>query len=198
MKKNTFLLCLLLLCMQPANAQLTKGNWLVGGNGSFSSTKFGSDAFPNYKSTNFSISPDFGYFIFDKMCAGLKISATLLKGDYPANPGSGSISYSNKSQFYGYGPFARYYFLEKEKMVNIFLEGIYQHQLRKDIAPGISSKQAANSFSIMAGPVIYLNSSVGIELGIGYSSLKYESIQGRNNTFQTSIGFQIHLDKKEF
>lgn len=94
------------------------------------------------------------------------------------------------------GPFIRYYFLKPENRANILVESSYQYQFRKDISPGSDSKLSANIFMISAGPVIYFNSSVGVEFTIGYSSQKYSGITGSNNTIQTSIGLQVHLQKE--
>ncbi len=50
----------------------------------------------------------------------------------------------------------------------------------------------------MAGPVIFFNTSVGLEFLLGYSS-SIEDIKDRYKNsiqgFQIGIGFQIHLEK---
>ena len=69
MKKNIFFFCLLLLCMQMASAQLTKGNWLVGGNGYLSSQSQNLRGV-NVKGSNLRLSPNVGYFIADKFAGG--------------------------------------------------------------------------------------------------------------------------------
>jgi hypothetical protein len=53
------------------------------------------------------------------------------------------------------------------------------------------------TFFINAGPVIFLNSSVGVEFTIGYSSTHIKGNNDNNNVFQTGIGFQIHLEKNK-
>lgn len=184
-------------CTTSSLGQLTKKNWIIGGSAGLTHTNNNSTSSTLYKNTTFSISPNIGYFIFDKFVAGAKLSILLLKYDYSQGSGGGTISYSTKSQFYNLGPFVRYYFLEPERRINLFLEGTYQYQLRKDISPNSNSKQTANNFSVNGGPVIFFNSNVGIEFTIGYSSLKYNGFTGSNNTIQTNIGLQIHLQKDE-
>ena len=197
MKKRVLSIIIAVFIFCNASSQITKKNWIVGGNAGLTHTNNNSSSSTLYKNTALSISPNIGYFIFDKFVAGAKLSILLLKYGYTQSSGGGTISYSTKSQFYNLGPFARYYFLKTDKRANIFIEGVYQYQLRKDISPSSNSKQSANVFMINAGPVIYFNSSVGVEFTIGYSSLKYSGISGSNNTIQTSIGLQIHLQKDD-
>ena len=54
-----------------------------------------------------------------------------------------------------------------------------------------------NSFSFAAGPVLYFNSSVGLEFLVGYSTVKYLHIEGSDNTLQAVIGLQVHLESEE-
>jgi len=195
--KSINIIALLLFSAVIAKSQITKRNWLVGGNAALAHTSNNSSASSIYKNTTISISPNIGYFAWDKFCTGIKLSVLLVKNNFPANSGGGSISYSTKSQFYNLGPFIRYYFLKPENRANILVESSYQYQFRKDISPGSDSKLSANIFMISAGPVIYFNSSVGVEFTIGYSSQKYSGITGSNNTIQTSIGLQVHLQKED-
>ena len=178
-------------------SQVTKYNWLLGGDGAFSYTNNNSNINASFKTTNFYLAPNIGYFIWDKVCGGLKFSINTFKIKYPPNQSNGFVSYSTLTQFYGIGPFARYYFLDNGKVANIFLETSYQYNLRKDVLPNSTTHQPANIFAFNAGPVIYLNSSVGIELTIGYSSLKYDNATGRNNSILANIGLQFYLEKNE-
>ena len=182
MKKNTFLLCLLLLCMQVASAQLTKGNWLVGGNASFSSTKFASDATSKSTYTNLRLSPNVGYFLSDRLATGLRISFSRETQDVT---GSSIFNQTNIDL----GPFARYYFLPTEQQLNILFDASYQYGKNK------SADIARSTLMFNAGPVFYFNSSVGLEFLAGYSIEKYQNFSGSNTTFSLSIGFQIHLEK---
>ncbi len=55
-----------------------------------------------------------------------------------------------------------------------------------------------DKFSIMAGPEIFFNSSVGMEFLLGYSYSKEDVEQANKEVrkgFQIGIGFQIHLQK---
>ena len=195
MKKSTFFLCLLLLGMQAANAQLNKGNWLVGGNASFSLSNFEAN---DSKLSALDLSPDIGYFFVDKLATGIRMAysrSTTIFGDNPSQPGTEN---SLKSTAYSIGPFIRYYLLPIEKPFNILTELNYQYiRSELEINNLNSSSSFSNQFSILAGPAIYLNSSVGIEFLIGYSTAPKNKSTGKSNKVGFGIGLQIHLEKEK-
>lgn len=191
MKKNIISL-FLLISFSVAKSQIDKAIWLVGGSGSFSSTKNTFNS-PNYSQTSdvvgIKISPNIGYFIFEKFAIGLRPSFSKDKAQVTTAAGG----YTNVNRF-EIGPFVRYYFLNKEKPYNILTDISYQtglYAFRSD-------KGTNNTFSASVGPVIYFNSSVGLEFLLGYyrrnEKVKevFETIQ---EGFQIGIGFQIHLEK---
>jgi hypothetical protein len=188
------IVCILLLAGFKSYSQITNGNWMAGGSASFAYTNNNSEAYLNYKSIMLSLTPKVGYFFIDRFAAGISATISNYKTIYPKDNNNTS-SYGGRTTTYNFGPFGRYYLLNTENIYNIFIEGSYQHQIRRDRTLNVSSNQAANNFSISAGPVIYFNSSVGIEFIVGYSSLKLEGFKGRNNSLLTGIGFQIHLEK---
>lgn len=195
MKKRLVSIFIVVLAVNYANGQITKGNWMVGGSASLVHTNYNSTGTVKYSTTFLLIAPKIGYFIWDKFSAGAVLSASFIKNSYPSNPSSGTISYSNKSQSYNIGPFVRYYLLHAERETNLFLEGSYQFQLRKDITASADSRQSANIMVLSGGVVLYLNSSVGVEFAVGYSSLRYNNFSESSNSLQTGIGLQIHLQK---
>lgn len=68
---KTFILFLLLLTITTtAFTQIKKGQYLLGGGFNFESTKDENSISPTNKSNNFFISPNIGYFLFDKMAGG--------------------------------------------------------------------------------------------------------------------------------
>lgn len=181
-----------------ANGQLDKNTWLVGGAGSFYSSKrdytsFVSPITNGYsKELSLTISPNIGYFITDKFALGLKPYFSWGKGEsFPNDPTvSGGQSDSKR---YGIGPFARYYFLDKEKQFNILTDISYQIGVWN-----VGSKGNLSNFSFLAGPVIYFNTSVGMEFLLGYSTQSEELKNFSKNLskgFSVNIGFQIHLIK---
>lgn len=183
--KKIFSLCFsFLLLLTKANSQITKGNWLVGGNGSFTTFKVVDE-----KTRYLQLSSNIGYFLFDKFAAGLKPSYVYTKA------GGGSTFFSKSSGIY-FGPFARYYFLTADKPFNILLEGSYQHGIEKKGDDYITTNYSLNTFSIAAGPVIYFNTSVGLEFLVGYGQTKYTTEEHFESRFQMGIGLQVHLEKE--
>jgi hypothetical protein len=183
--KSVLTILTILFFSQTVKSQLTKGNWLVGGNISFASTNYKSEA--GQKNTAFLIQavPNIGYFIADKFVAGLKVNISR-----QGVKATGTSVYSHYTDA-NFGPFLRYYLLSTEKQFNIIAEGAYQFGFSK----GDVQKTSKSTFSFAFGPAIYFNTSVGLEFLIGYSSSKYTGYTGSNGTVQLGLGFQIHLEK---
>lgn len=189
MPKTIALILVTTLLSFNSNSQITKGNWMLGGSISFSSTNLKSEI--GQKNTFFILqgAPDIGYFIADKFAAGLKVSINSSGGK-----ATGTSVFSTNTD-YNFGPFARYYFLSTEKQFNILTEGTYQYGF---IGGGQqNTKTSKNTFAIAAGPVIYFNSSVGLEFLIGYSAYKYVGFAGSNGTIQLGLGLHVHLEKNK-
>ena len=106
MLKAIYIFVTLTLLALNSNSQITKNNWLLSGNASFSTQKSSSTASLQYKQTDFQISPTIGYFIIDKFAVGLRPSFTYGKINWVANAKSQTI--------FSIGPFARYYFLQTD------------------------------------------------------------------------------------
>ncbi len=50
-------------------------------------------------------------------------------------------------------------------------------------------------YSLKSGPVIYFNSSVGLELVVKYEHFYYSIDSRTADNFQVGLGLQIHLEK---
>ena len=163
-------------------AQLTKGNWMVGGSGSYNKYD-GKDKITGDSGNGYSIitlNPNVGYFIIDKLALGTKLNFYSQINEDNAN----------SSSKIGIGPFVRYYFLEKENRVNIFAQtSLDYNEFRRTY----SNKTSDLTYSLKAGPVVYFNSSVALEMGLEYS--RTNSFDSIITSLQASIGFQIHLKK---
>ncbi|MFD0837261.1 hypothetical protein ACFQ0I_15890 [Mariniflexile aquimaris] len=167
-------------------SQITKNNWLVGGSGNFktTTTKFLSDGTKPYDNrTIFTIAPNVGYFFYDKLSGGISLSYTYdnIFEDY---------------QYFGIGPFVRYYFLNPEKRINLFLQGNYNYYEggAKTVDGNDTGKFHNNGHGFKAGSAIFLNSSVALELSLDYISNRLNSTL-KEKTFMIGAGFQIHLEK---
>ncbi|MBS1736192.1 MAG: hypothetical protein JSS98_06230 [Bacteroidetes bacterium] len=198
--KYFFLFSFILALSISANGQLDKNYWLVGGSGSFYSYNddFTTTGQPTVsgKLTDINLSANVGYFFFDKFAAGVRPGFYSIKTRIPYTQGGaqthGTIIYV--------GPFIRYYLLNKEKQFNILVDGAYQFGSHLQ---GISDrdKGVIRNASIMTGPVLFFNNSVGIELLVGYLYQKktldnpQSGFSSEKKGFNISIGFQIHLIK---
>lgn len=208
MKTIKLLISLILLLTINSYAQLDKKTWLVGGSGSFNSYKqnetfvFQGNGESNeiqrtIKEVEFS--PKVGYFIIDKLVVGLGASFTSEKSESTIITGSFGGG-SSKSHSFSIGPFARYYFLKKDMPYNILAEGSCQLGSLNNGNYSPEQKGKLTNASFFVGPELFFNSSVGINLLVGYktSAQKMDNLNTPSitkNGFQVAIGFQIHLEK---
>lgn len=191
--KPCFIFLITIFCFDNSFGQITKGNWLAGGTGSLFSYN-GTYRSPNYnydsKYTQIDLSASVGYFITDKLALGLRPVFSQFKGEITSE--GGGITNMKK---YGIGPFGRYYFLSVDRPFNIVGDISYQY----GINDWHGQSGNINYFSAMAGPVIYFNTSVGLEVLLGYTSRKEDirnSHEESRKGFQVGVGFQIHLEKE--
>lgn len=195
--KSFFTIALITLCSQ-SFGQLTKNNWLVGGAGSlYSYTEDFTSPSSNYKAkyTDINLNASVGYFFIDKFAAGLRPVFYSYKGE------SNSGGQADNIQF-AIGPYARYYFLNQEKQFNLLIDASYQLGLNRDMSGIETFKGKFNFFSVMAGSEVFFTTSVGIQILLGYSQRLVTNIsplgtlKNIKNGFQTSIGFNFHLEKE--
>ncbi len=179
MKIFTFLFFIIFTSIT-TNAQITKGNWMVGGDASFSNSNFKDENGESQtSSTGIRIYPTIGYFFATKLAGGLNANF------YYGNPSNATSNFG-----FGIGPFMRYYFFKPDKLINIFIDGSYNFYNSK--TSGNSFRDASN-YRFKAGPVLYFNSSVGLECTLSYSSSKFDTYT--SNELSVNLGFQIHLEK---
>lgn len=186
MKLNIKILFTLLFFKSFSYSQITKNNWLVGGSGNFKSTKTEklSDGTKAYDDRIIlTISPNVGYFFYDKLAGGINLIYTYdnIFEDY---------------QYFGVGPFIRYYFLNSEKRINLFLQGNFNYYEggSKTIDGNDNGVFHNSGYGFKAGSAIFLNSSVALEFSLDYNSNNLNSTL-KEETFTIGLGFQIHLEK---
>jgi hypothetical protein len=188
MRTKIFLFLFVSGFAESVSCQITKGYWLLGGNASYSRLKSNSAASINYTQTDAQLNCGVGYFLIDKLNLGLKPSFSF----------GGNTFNTNSVKTFGIGPFVRYYFLKPEKTINLFAETsfLYQNIIGSN-GNGNNSRQKTNSFTFLAGPVIFFNPSVALELTFGYTSTSISGFENTNNKTQFGIGFQFHLIKEK-
>lgn len=215
------LLVLLVTISSSAFSQINKGQWMVGGNASFShsNVKQHNDFYhAENKATSVQVMPGAGYFFLDQFAAGLR--AVISHSDVNVKQetvAGGPVSYysliTSKITAFALSPFARYYFLPSSRKINVFADISYAYGSNKErstveqeyTSPGnppaptssyTTIKNKSNSFSIAAGPAFFINPKVSVELTAGYSFTKYDgNTNQKGNTFLFGAGFQIHLTK---
>ena len=184
--KNLFLIITLFFISTFSFSQITKGNWMVGGTGNISSfeSKYSNNGNEiTNKGIGINLSPNIGYFIADKFVIGSNISIGYTK---PKD--------SDNSFGYGVGPYARYYFLKEDKLINLFSQINYIFGQTKSG----NNKSDSNGYGVKVGSVIFFNSSVGLEISLDYESSRLipnTSESSTYNNLQIGIGFQVHLEK---
>ncbi|WP_445956176.1 hypothetical protein [Yeosuana sp.] len=171
MKKITLILSILLFTLS-VKAQITKGNWMFGGDAIIQGYKFKNSEKFNYYAEIF---PKAGYFVIDKLVIGSEIGIFI-----------------NSATFYtSFVPFTRYYLLSPEKTINPFIEGglgFKNIKDKQDIDPTLTEFM----YQFKLGTSIFFTNSVGLNVTLNY----------KNNSFQfdqeisVAFGFQIHLEKK--
>jgi hypothetical protein len=181
---------------------ITKGNITLGGDISFGHSNYTSKQVDppsnntpyESSSTSVTLSPSFGYFIFNGFVLGLSPFFSYTKEK--VNLGD----YSGKSYEIGVTPYVKYYF---KSHFFIGLESGYSYTNTNIVyaIPEINQKTSVNLFLISPsiGYAIFINSKVSIEPSINYIYSKeikrytdpqFETI---NKEFTFSIGFHIFL-----
>lgn len=177
MKTIKLFFAITLLSFLTSNAQITEGNWMVGGSGSFYSYQLKD----NYESTRsgmgIELRPNIGLFIKDKLAIGL---TALFAYSKPEN-GSSVTGY-------GIGPYIRYYLLKPENRVNILTHVGYAY------SGSNNSNEKNTALDFKVGPALFFNSSVALEMTLNYNLNKLDSTTNYN-IFSIGLGFQIHLEK---
>jgi hypothetical protein len=163
-------------------AQTNTKQWMIGGEGSFTSVSNGGSPFTN-NYTVYSISPSLGYFITNGLAGGFRFDFSK---DISYNFG---FRHSNSV-----APFLRYYAGKGEK-VKFFIDGSFVMKWLYNYAGGY--KDSYNGYSIKIGPAIFLTQHVALEIAIGYYHEKQTDFDFVNNEFQSEVGFKYHFGKKK-
>ena len=179
MKTNFLLTSLVIVLFSlTANSQITKGNWMVGGDINYHYADRGLN--DNYWGIN--LRPNVSYFIMDKLAIGVIPKTYITKGYKPS---------------YGFGISLRYYFLKPKPMFNFFIEPRVDMSYYKDDYNVVNKSYG---YGIKMGEAVFLNQSVALEFFVDYNN-RYSIYQGiKGNHFQDiniGFGFQIHLEKNK-
>jgi len=171
-----------------AFSQINKGQWLTGGNGTYTSQKrllvYYNASIPDVKYSNLQLSADAGYFFVNGLAGGLRVSLSSSKQ-------KSDVSYVSTS--WNFAPFARYYILPSSQKINFFADASYLWgtSTNNTTTPTSTSKNhsSSNGYALMAGPAFFLSPSASLELTAGYTSIN------QAKAFGAGVGFKIHLGK---
>ncbi|MEI6507390.1 MAG: hypothetical protein WCO54_02840 [Bacteroidota bacterium] len=197
MKKQILLISFLLLNLY-SFSQISKGQFLVGGMFGYTRTSVS-----NYKSYEYQVNPQVGYFIANNFAVGLRTYFDYLNTNF-----STSLSEYTETRD---AIFLRGYFLPQTKSVNFFMDidysfGYAESKYSYNIitySPTYSSQpyssissSRTNNISISGGPVFFATPNIAIELLINYTYSKNQKNDERN-IFAFGVGFQLHLGKSK-
>mgnify|MGYP004704599487 CR=1 FL=1 len=178
MKKLTLIYAFLFFYLS-TYSQIDKGFWMLGGDASFAYGKNKSNSIVNGESFNLEISPNVGYFVVDKLALGASL-------DYYRSRYKTDDLTSSFDNFW-VSPFVRYYFLENEKPMNVFLESSYKFSILKE--------NKATAFSVKTGVAVFLNQSTALEISLQYLNTNSDNIFVGSNAVLLGFGFQLHLER---
>ncbi len=179
-------------------AQFNKGSKMIGGSLSFntntSKSKSGNTTTTTEKSTEYSFTPSFGYFVIDNLAIGLGLNASISRSRPEAD------IYDTDNFSMRFQPFVRYYLDQR-----IFFHGEYgigsgKQKYSYTGQDPIVDKYNLSHWALGAGYAILLNEHVTIDpmFGYGSSSAKDRETKDKdiNSGFFIQVGIQVFLDKK--
>jgi hypothetical protein len=168
--------CLFITISSSTMAQLSKGQWLVGGDINISTVLPGE--YYNPHGLRYSLLPNVGYFVVDKLACGLRFDYSYL---YP---------HQTYVITYGLLPFVRYYLLPAEGRINFYADVSFGYSL---IHYGYL-RYHAYQWAASAGPSLFINQRISLSVGVGFLSFEGDSFNGGfSERFGINVGCQFHL-----
>jgi hypothetical protein len=174
-----------MLCSFLSFAQLSKGQFLIGGSGTYSSTTY---SYTDSKFRGVYIDGRGGIFLLNKLATGLRLGYT-----YRRDMGSDTDSsqyFKQKDRTISMGPFVRYYFFPSTQKVNFLVDASY---FRNWIST-MNNKWNAYGYAVAAGPVLFVTPNIALETTLNY---EYNEQWFKTSTVSVKFGFQIHLSKNK-
>lgn len=177
-----------------AMAQTTAGNMMIGGGFRISSSTQETAA-DDLKSSQFGVSPSFGYFLSDGLALGV-------------NVGFDSYKYTNddKQTIFSFGPFVRYYkFIADDKFAFIGTAGVNFGSGKYDPDAGNETKTSSMNVYVSPGFAYFFSPKWSLDFqlqGISFNSSdpnkdgdndKNKSFTFGASSFSPSLGFRYFL-----
>jgi hypothetical protein len=179
--KKFLAFCLSVLIIHSASAQTGRGQFMLGGNLNYSSRTTEVPGGDDFTVNTFSLSPNAGYFIVQKLALGGRLSSSITK----VNGGT--------NEKHVVSPFLRYYVLNPFGKANFFVDAAYSTGTYKSG----TVKRSIQGYGFMGGPVIFVRESVGLEFTVSYLADKMEGGYW-NKSIVAGVGLQVHLGSPKF
>lgn len=186
------------------SAQISKGQWLVGGSLSGMSQKGGEN---NFKEKTIQTPINVGYFLGNGMALGIRgsfqykeTSYNIRQNYYYSNYQSGYSTYEvkSKTQQYSAGPFLRAYLMPNTQKLNVYIEphfayGHYEGSSNL-LGSGVFTENF-QSYNLSLAPVIFLTPSSSLEFILSYNYTNFAKSETNSTLFLFGVGFQVFLGK---
>jgi hypothetical protein len=165
-------------CSLQSNAQIQKGNILVGGD--LAGLHFGSGGY-----FNVNIDPKVGFFIRDNVAVGAYV-----------NFGLTTAKDQSTVTTYGVGALARYYV--NDPKTNVLKHGRLFFEGNVGIEGNNTKNTSTNGLGLGIGPgyAYFITPNIGLETLLKYNGIVGFGSQATSNTVDLNIGFQIYLPGK--
>ncbi|RYY19875.1 MAG: hypothetical protein EOO04_21105 [Chitinophagaceae bacterium] len=169
--KKQILAVLMLATSYATTAQTNKGDWMVGGTMRINTTE---------SNKEFTFQPTAGYFFAKSFAAGteFKLSFSKFGGE--------------KTNSFGIGPFARYYFNLRDASFKPLVHSSFTLETVTTRQNNIKNRNTVTSLFIGGGGAYFINENVALEALAGYNRSKYENLDSQGG-FAFRLGFQVHL-----
>lgn len=184
------------------NAQTEKGSWVVSGKTGLGfnsvNTKYKAEgqSYDGPKVSTFSITPSVGYFVIDNLAAGIDLSyiSTKTKVDMPYI----NENYESTTSTFAIMPNATYYFPTGSSFRPYVGAGVgYGTSKGTESDAVLSGSESAGGllWGAKGGFVYLMNSTVGLDLGLGYNSFqnKKDNVTTNVGTFGVNLGVSFFL-----
>ncbi len=177
------------------NAQTEKGNWIFGGNTSFSfastnaTIEFdGEEVDDDNKSSVFSVTPSVGYFVIDNLAVGMDLSFTSTKED----DGNNDFTVSSFAVI----PSGTYFFEAGDKFKPYV--GVGVGLISTSAGDDDINKSSGLAIRGKGGVAYFLNESIALDFSVQYLNTsqknKEESdLVTKNNSIGVGFGFSLFL-----
>lgn len=190
----------MLACGFGAKAQTSQGSVSIGGGINFGARKDQQPGNDN-KVTSFSFSPQAGYFVIDNLEVGIALNVSTQNN----KPGNGIDS---KSNYFGIGPFARYYIFTSNEQFAFFGDARFGFSASKyKPETGNDTKGSAVTFAVSPGFVFFPTKRWGIELSLSLLSItsqdpnkdadddKVTNVNFGFNSLSTGVGVKYYITR---